>query len=157
MSWIAAAAVSGGMGCPASHRKSSSGGAGASGSDPFGNGPADAALPDIDASGHYLRFEDRPCPPGNELTYESFGGPFLLNNCQGCHASTVTGTRRNGAPVGVSFDDIEAIRTLRKKIWQMAADDNTRMPPVGKIDPAQRVLLGEWLACGAKTRDDLTK
>ena len=102
-----------------------------------------------------LTVAERPCPPHSELSYESFGAPFFSNWCQGCHGSARGAGERQGAPPQVSFDDAAAVRAQASAIWRRAADDNATMPPVGGPPPELRVQLGEWLACGAPTRDDL--
>lgn len=92
--------------------------------------------------------DDEPCPPGSELTYDNFGGPFLDTYCQRCHASAAAD--RNGAPSSVTFDTVEDVRSHVDRIFARAAGDNTSMPP-GPDDPpaAERAMLAEWLACGA--------
>ncbi len=120
------------------------------GGNDFGNPSADSSLPSFDASGHFLTFADRPCPPGSTLSYQSFGAAFFANHCELCHASSMTGLARNGAPVGLFFDNQAEIQALRQKIWERAGDENHLMPPVGSVAMSERVQLGEWLACGAK-------
>lgn len=92
--------------------------------------------------------DEEPCPPGSELTYDNFGGPFLDANCQRCHASA--SEDRNGAPASFTFDTVEDVRDHRERIFARAAGDNASMPP-GPDDPpvAERAMLAEWLACGA--------
>lgn len=94
------------------------------------------------------------CPPGSTLTYESFGRAFFEEYCQRCHASSVTGVARRGAPATVTFDDVAEIRRQSVAIDLRAAAGpnavNTDMPrefPVPSL--AEREQLGEWLACGA--------
>lgn len=92
--------------------------------------------------------DEEACPPGSELTYENFGGPFLDANCQRCHSSAAED--RNGAPVSFTFDSVEEVRDHRERIFARAAGNNTSMPP-GPDDPpaGERAMLAEWLACGA--------
>src|SRR5512143_2988489 len=40
----------------------------------------------------------------------SFGQGFMNGFCTRCHATTLTGAARNGAPTGANFDDICSIR-----------------------------------------------
>ena len=40
------------------------------------------------------------CPPdGTTLTYDSFGAPFMATYCTRCHATTLRGADRQGAPL----------------------------------------------------------
>lgn len=98
---------------------------------------------------------ERPCPEDSIVSYESFGGPFLLDWCTGCHAAGLPDGSRQGAPLGVDFDDLEAARKHAARIWARAADGNATMPPVGGPDEEERTRLGEWLACGAPTDVDI--
>ena len=94
------------------------------------------------------------CPATSTLTYASFGMPFLDKYCQRCHASTVTGAARHGAPDDHTFDMIVDIRTLADHMDQLAGAGpdavNTVMPPSDpKPTEAERRQLSEWLACDA--------
>ena len=91
---------------------------------------------------------DMECPQESELTYESFGAEFLDTYCQKCHASDADD--RNGAPGSFHFDTVEDVRERAARIFVRAAASNTSMPP-GPDDPPEeeRMLLAEWLACGA--------
>jgi hypothetical protein len=97
---------------------------------------------------------ERPCPEGFSLGWESFGQPFLLSWCTGCHSSGLADAERGGAPKGTDFDRLEDVRAWADRIWARAADHNRGMPPVGGPDDADRELLGAWLACGAPGTDD---
>lgn len=94
------------------------------------------------------RIEDMECPPESDLTYESFGEPYLGAYCQRCHASD--SDDRNGAPSSYHFDTVADVRDHADRIFARAAASNTSMPP-GPDDPPEeeRMLLAEWLACGA--------
>lgn len=94
------------------------------------------------------------CPTGSTLTYESFGRAFFDEYCQPCHASSVRGAARQGAPSSHTYDDVGMIRAAAEEIDLRAAAGpdaiNTDMP---RAFPApteeERRQLGEWLACGA--------
>jgi hypothetical protein len=105
--------------------------------------------------GPWANLGERPCPDDSFLSYENFGGPFMLTYCTTCHASRLPADMRQGSPIEVNFDDIEDIRERADRIWVRAADDNATMPPVGPPDEEARTRLGEWLACGAPTAADL--
>lgn len=107
------------------------------------------------ADTEYETFEERPCPEDSYLSFESFGGPFLITWCNGCHAAGLPEAERQGAPLGVDFDDITLIRAQAARIWARSGDHNLTMPPVAGPDDDDRVMLGEWLACGAPTSADL--
>ena len=94
------------------------------------------------------------CPTTQTLTYASFGQAFFAGYCQRCHASTVTGLARMGAPTDHTFDTVEQIRSMSDHIDEHAAAGpsavNTEMPPDAPTPTeAERRQLGEWLACGA--------
>lgn len=94
------------------------------------------------------------CPATQTLTYANFGQAFFDQYCQSCHASTVMGAARMGAPADHVFDEVADIRILAEHIDERAAAGpdavNTLMPPIApKPTEAERRQLGEWLACGA--------
>src|SRR5262245_52270347 len=94
------------------------------------------------------------CPTASALTYANFGQGFFDAYCQRCHASTVTGLARMGAAIDHSFDTVEDIRLFSHHIDELAAAGpaavNMEMPPDGAMPTAaERMQLGEWLACGA--------
>lgn len=94
------------------------------------------------------------CPPGSTLTYESFGRAFFEEYCQTCHASTVRGPARQGAPSSHTYDDRAMILAARDEIDLRAAAGpeaiNADMPRTYPVPTAaEREQLGEWLACGA--------
>ena len=97
---------------------------------------------------------DSVCPTTQTLTYANFGQQFFESYCQSCHASTVTGAARNGAPADHVFDQVQDIQLLREHIDEYAAAGpagvNTIMPPEApRPTEAERRQLGEWLACEA--------
>jgi len=98
----------------------------------------------------YLALRSRPCPANSDLTYATFGSAFVQSYCLRCHSEGLSGMARGGAPVGVNFDALEAIRMRADSIWRLAADDHMYMPENGAApSPDERHLLGDWLACGA--------
>lgn len=107
------------------------------------------------AGGPWASLPERPCPEDSFLSYESFGGPFMLTWCNGCHGAGVPDGMRQGAPVGIDFDTIEDVRRQAERIWARSGDQNATMPPIGGPHEDERALLGEWLACGAKTDAEL--
>lgn len=78
----------------------------------------------------------------------------MLNYCTRCHASTLNGPSRSGAPLDHDFDTLELIRAVNPEhIDAYAAAGpsgiHTLMPPSGPAPTeVERRRLGEWLACG---------
>ncbi|MEZ4403063.1 MAG: hypothetical protein R3B06_23775 [Kofleriaceae bacterium] len=94
------------------------------------------------------------CPPAPGPTWDSFGQAFMTQYCTRCHASTLTGADRHGAPSFHDFDTVFGVRAVRAHIDETTASGpaatNTSMPPDGDQPTlAERVTLGQWLACGA--------
>lgn len=92
------------------------------------------------------------CPPGSTLTYTNFGRPFMDAYCNRCHASSLRGPARHGAPSFHDFDTLYGIKVVYDHIDETTASGpaatNTSMPPDGRIPSlAERQQLGEWLAC----------
>lgn len=92
------------------------------------------------------------CPASSQLTYESFGKPFMEAYCTRCHSSAKTGSARQGAPEGHDFDTLGGILVVAEHIDENAAAGpaamNTEMPPTDpKPSEQERRDLGEWLAC----------
>jgi hypothetical protein len=115
---------------------------------------ADDSDTDGDTDGAWASLEERPCPEDSFLTYENFGEPYMRSYCTGCHSSMLEGENRGGAPSAVNLDDLDAVREHAGRVWARAADQNATMPPAGAPGDEERALLGEWLACGAKTGDE---
>lgn len=94
------------------------------------------------------------CPPGNTLTYETFGEKFMSDFCTRCHSSEVSGDLRLDAPEDTNFDTLNGIKQHLAHIDANAAAGplatNEIMPDA---DPRptleQRTQLGQWIACGA--------
>lgn len=104
----------------------------------------------------YGSFDERPCPPDSGLTWENFGGGYVLSYCTTCHHSALPADMRQLAPIAINFETVELVRAQADRVWARAADQNQTMPPVGAPADDQRALLGEWLACGAPTNADLS-
>ncbi len=94
------------------------------------------------------------CPATSTLSYDSFGEAFMDRYCVRCHSSTLTGSERNGAPSDHNFDTLDGLHaTEPEHIDEQAAagpnNVNTAMPPDGpRPSEAERLELGEWVACG---------
>lgn len=94
------------------------------------------------ACGNDTRVECTDSP----LTYQTFGEPFVANWCRGCHSEDLIPTMRQDAPLDVNLDTLDEVRARRKQILEMG----DQMPPNGGPSDEERVLLREWLTCGAK-------
>jgi uncharacterized membrane protein len=93
------------------------------------------------------------CPPGSDLTYDSFGRQFFSDYCTRCHSTSVTGAARMNAPLDHNFDTLDGVKQEIEHVDEVAAagpdSTNTLMPPDGKKPSAEeRLKLGEWIACG---------
>lgn len=122
--------------------------AGCEGDESGESAPPAIAIEDVES------LDERPCPDESYLTYESFGGPFIVTWCSGCHAAALPDGQRQGAPLNSNFDSLKDIRAWAPRIWARTGDHNATMPPIGVPDDEERAALGEWLACGAPSRDE---
>ena len=84
----------------------------------------------------------------SQLTYQTFGEPFMASWCNGCHSAGLPPNMRQAAPLGVDFDTLDEIRTQAIAIVRTTTDDRT-MPPEGGPTDADRQLLASWVRCGA--------
>jgi uncharacterized membrane protein len=93
------------------------------------------------------------CPPGGTtLTYDNFAKQFMDDYCTRCHAITLEGAARHGAPEFHDFDSYFGIRGVADHIDETTAAGpaaiNRGMPQDGnKPTDEERFLLGEWIAC----------
>ena len=83
------------------------------------------------------------------LSYDNFGSQFMTNFCLDCHASTVTGGARNGAPVAVNFDDLSLVQAQAGRI-KARVNASSLPPPSFPAAPSatERSDLTEWIDCG---------
>jgi hypothetical protein len=93
------------------------------------------------------------CPPASTVTYESFGRDFMERYCTRCHASTLEGAARQGAPSFHDFDTVFGVRGVADHVDETTAAGpaavNEGMPPDGPRPTLdERLTLGEWIACG---------
>lgn len=91
-----------------------------------------------------------PACQTSTLTYQNFGEPFVLDWCRGCHSSALAEGMRQTAPLGVDFDDLDAIRAWSTEIAARAVGPTPTMPPAAGPSPEERAMMGEWLRCGAR-------
>ncbi|MCC7538195.1 MAG: hypothetical protein IT379_18355 [Deltaproteobacteria bacterium] len=97
-----------------------------------------------------------PCPDDPEL--EARGWLVLQRSCAGstCHSTGATGTRRNGAPSGLDWDDPDLVRDDAGEVW--AEIEGGSMPPEGwqenvpdaVLSPEDQEAIRALLACGVR-------
>ena len=97
--------------------------------------------------------DDGPMPDPDQCTtsylgYDNFGAPFMSDWCRGCHGSAVPEMMRQKAPMDVNFDTLAEVQSWQLRIQMRATVVNT-MPPAGGPSEEERLLLAEWLECGA--------
>ncbi len=102
--------------------------------------PPDAPLVEPDAD---------PCADST-LDYQTFGAPFMRNWCTGCHGSGLPTDMRQDAPEDINFDHVEDVRRMAMQVKAKATGATPTMPPAGGPSAEERVLLEEWLRCGAR-------
>jgi uncharacterized membrane protein len=94
------------------------------------------------------------------LTYANDIAPLMTKYCTKCHATSVKGDARNGAPSDHNFEtEAGVVKEAHHIDIEAAASSkvtNTSMPPEGYPAPtvAERKKLGEWLACNADVATD---
>ena len=93
---------------------------------------SDESLPTVDCSG--------TIPTYAQVT-------LLSETCASCHASTLSGTERNGAPTNINFDTYAgAMAHAEKAVSEVYGGD---MPPGGEqLDEAKKQQLYLWGLCG---------
>jgi uncharacterized membrane protein len=94
------------------------------------------------------------CPHDPPLTWSSYGQLHLEKHCNGCHASLLPQEMRNGAPVGVDFDTLDAVVNWHERIVARALGDAPTMPPGGGPSATEQALFAEWLACDVAARGE---
>jgi uncharacterized membrane protein len=82
------------------------------------------------------------------LTYETFGAPFMISWCRGCHSRELRVDMRQRAPVDVNLDTLGDVRAHATRIV-VRAGAGSSMPPAGGPSADERALLAEWIGCGA--------
>lgn len=89
-----------------------------------------------------------PCVAAPAQTWDNFGQGFMIEACQGCHASTAT--QRYGAPQDVTFDSAAQVWAHAGRVLARAAptDGPPTMPPAGGTTEEDRARLRWWLTCG---------
>jgi uncharacterized membrane protein len=82
-----------------------------------------------------------------DLTYDTFGEPFMTNWCRSCHSNELTASMRQNAPIDVNFDTLDEVRAQALAISTSVSQ--ATMPPEGGPSDGERAMLVQWIACGA--------
>lgn len=85
------------------------------------------------------------CAEVPALRWDSYGHGFLIENCDGCHASGTAD--RHGAPEDATFDTVEEAWAWSERILARATGESPTMPPMGGVSDDDRQLLAWWLGC----------
>ncbi len=109
-----------------------------------------------------------PDPDPMTLTWDNFGRPFMEKYCTWCHDSSLTRSRRNGAPLYHDFETLLGVLKTPEHIDEQAGfgpnAENTFMPPdrcpsikggaltksCQQPTDAERRQLAEWIVCEKK-------
>jgi uncharacterized membrane protein len=84
------------------------------------------------------------------LTYDSFGKDFMDTYCASCHAKSVTGGQRQGAPPEDVFDTLAQIQADKDEV-QMQVKTKVmpfKLPNVAQPTQAERDKFDAWMTCG---------
>jgi uncharacterized membrane protein len=94
---------------------------------------------------------DPACTASAALTYTNFGKKFVDDYCASCHAGSVQGADRQGAPATVTFDSLAQIKAKSREVENDVVV--LKVMPFGQFakrpSDAQREQFGQWLNCGA--------
>ena len=85
--------------------------------------------------------------PGT-VTYTSDVKPIFDAACISCHASTLSGDDRNGAPVDVNLDNYDDAVTSSARV--VAAVQGEIMPPSGPASDCQKATVQGWVDDGTQ-------
>jgi uncharacterized membrane protein len=88
------------------------------------------------------------CADVPAMTWNNFGRGFTIEACQGCHASTVEGDARFGAPEWVVFDTVDQVWAVADLVLAVCTGEAPSMPPQGGVTDDDRARLQWWLSCG---------
>jgi len=84
--------------------------------------------------------------PQDTVTYTADIKTVLDSRCISCHASSLQGAARNGAPAGVNFDTYNAaVASGNRANVRIQAGT---MPPAGGIPQSERDLFQQWIDQG---------
>lgn len=98
------------------------------------------------------------CPPDSDAQ-QSQGRQVVADYCSQCHDSGSDGTNRAGAPSGLDWDDLGAVRDYAADMY--GETEGGDMPPENFLAGGMEIPLARpsaeelenmriWLACGAR-------
>ena len=99
----------------------------------------------------WLRPASTPAATGATVTYARIA-PIVQQRCAYCHSQHPRSPQFTSAPMGIAFDTPQEVAAQAARIKALAVDSTTM--PLGNtthMTAAERQLLGEWIAAGAKT------
>ena len=113
---------------------------------------SDAAPPDARIVDGCPAHDEPLAAPGDPIdgdTFETFAADFFATWCTRCHASTLTGAARNGAPEGYDWDVEASVRERLPLIRNAVGVAN--FMPFTPPDPScdDRARLVRWIDAGA--------
>jgi hypothetical protein len=117
-------------------------------------GCAGAGVPPVDTSdtAPVQETDAVACDPAVVGTWETLGEGYVRTWCSPCHAASLSGDARGGAPEGVDFDSLENVRRWAEAIAASAVGVDgaaPRMPPGGGPSSEDVAAFAAWLACEA--------
>lgn len=111
------------------------------------NGGPDAQL--VNGCPSLTEPQASPGDPIDGDTLASFAAPLFADFCTRCHASTLSGDDRNGAPIGFDWDVEASIRAELPRIRNAVGVFNFMPlnPPLLSCEQRQRLV--RWIDAGA--------
>lgn len=108
--------------------------------------------PDADTQNGCPSLTESQAMPGDPIdgdTYATFAAGFFSQHCTRCHASTLTGPARDGAPVGFDWDLESSVRAHLPQIRIAVGVLNfmPAAPPDPTCDERQRIV--RWIDADA--------
>ncbi|MGB1012506.1 MAG: hypothetical protein ACPG4T_00115 [Nannocystaceae bacterium] len=98
-----------------------------------------------DSDGHHDEVPEVDCN-ANASTIPTFAEVAALDNCTTCHASTLSGGDRSGAPVGVDYDSFaDAMMNAEHGVIEVEAG---RMPIGSSLSEEDKQDFYLWALCG---------
>lgn len=90
-----------------------------------------------------------PGDPVDGDTYPGFAAPLLQQYCTRCHATTLSGAARSGAPVGLDWDDEATVRQHLAAIRRAIGVRNFMPPSEPRPSCDERRRLVRWIDADA--------
>ena len=100
----------------------------------------------------WLRPASTPAPAAGATVTIARIWPIVQERCAYCHSLHPKSTQFTSAPMGIAFDTPQEVAAHAAQVKALAVDSTTM--PLGNVThmtAAERQLLGEWIAAGAKT------